>query len=76
MLKKMVQANEKDLFMSFWRINAQPSTHITAWRVLEDKITSKANLVRRGIGMINNICSMCGEEEETSSHLFCTRRVA
>ena len=26
--------------------------------------------------MISNICSMCGEEEETTSHLFCTCRVA
>jgi len=70
MLKEEIQANEKELFVSFWRIKAQPSTHITTWRVLEDKISSKENLMRRGINMINNICSMYGKEEETSSHLF------
>jgi len=38
--------------------------------VLEDKIASKANLVKRGILVENNICSMCEEEEETASHVF------
>ena len=43
---------------------------------MEDKIATKANLVRRGVGLINNICSLCGEEKETTSHLFCTCKVA
>jgi len=45
------------------------------WRIREDKITSKANLVRRGIGLTTNICSLCREEEETTSHLFSLCRV-
>ena len=43
---------------------------------MEDKIASKANLVRRGICTTNNICCMCGEEEKNMSHLFCTCRFA
>jgi len=43
---------------------------------MEDKITTKTNLVRRGICMTTNMCCLCGEEEETTSYLFCTRRVA
>jgi len=65
---------EGDLFVDFWRIKAQPSSQVTTWRVLEDKMTSIANLVR-GICLVSNICSMCGEKEETTSHLFCTCRV-
>jgi len=61
--------------MGFWRLKEQPSSNITAWRILEDKKASKANLVRRGIGLTTNICSLCGEEEETTSHLFSTRIV-
>ena len=38
-------------------------------------LVSKANLVRRGISMVNSICGLCGKEEETMSHLFCTYRV-
>jgi len=67
---------ERDLYVGFWRLKAQPSTQLTAWRVMEDKIAFKENLVRRGIRLTTNICSLCGEDEETSSHLFCTCRVA
>ena len=75
-LKEDAQADERDLFEGFWRIKAQPSSHLTTWRVLEDKIVSKANLTRRGACMNNNIFCMCGEEEENTSHLLCTCRVA
>jgi len=57
-------------------MKAQPSSRLTTWRVLEDKIASKTNLVRRGIGMTTITCCLCGEEEETTSHLFCTCKVA
>ena len=45
------------------------------WRVLKDKILSRANLARREITLVSSICGMCGTEEETASHLFCTCRV-
>jgi len=67
-LKEDVQVDERDLFQSFWRIKAQPSSHLTIWRILEDKITSKANLARRGVCMTDNIYCVCGEEEENTSH--------
>jgi len=41
--------------------------------VLEDKIASKANLVRKGIRLVSNICRMCREEEKTTSHFFLAR---
>jgi len=47
-LKDFSQGMERDLFVDFWRLKAQPSTNLTTWRVMEDKIVSKANLVRRG----------------------------
>jgi len=46
------------------RNKAQPSTHFIAWRVLEDKIVSKVNLVKKGIIVENGVCNMCGERKQ------------
>jgi len=64
------QEEEEAMYGEFWRIKAQPSTRLTTWRVLENKIASKRNLEKRGISVESNVCSMCGEGEETTSHLF------
>ena len=47
-LRDVSQGAKRDLFVGFWRLKAQPSTHLIAWRILEDKIATKANMVRRG----------------------------
>ena len=36
---------------------------------------SKCNLVKKGISVENSVCNMCGEGEETTSHIFCTCKV-
>jgi len=64
------------MYKEFWRIKAQPSVQLIAWRVLEDKITSKQNLVKRRISMESSVCNMCEEVKETTSHLLCTCRVS
>jgi len=71
-LKEDIQG---DLYVGFLRIKAQSSPLFTTWRVMEDKIASKTNLARRGISMLSSICCLCGEEEKTTFHLFCTCRV-
>jgi len=35
------------MFKVFWRIKALPLAHVTTWRMLENKIATKDNLVRR-----------------------------
>ena len=75
-LKEEAQGDIVAMYESFWRINAQPLSYFTAWRVMEDKISTKANLERRGISIGSNICCLCEEDEETTSHLFCSCRVA
>jgi len=52
-----------DLHVGLWNLKAQPSTLFIAWRVQDDKIATKANLVRRGICMVSSFCGLCGEEE-------------
>ena len=74
-LKEETQRDTGDTYVGLWKLKAQPSALLTAWRVLEDKILAKANLVRRGISVASSFCGLCGEEEETTSHLFCTCKV-
>ena len=47
-LRDVYQGEEIEVYLGFWRLKAQPSAHLLAWRVLEDKIATKANLARRG----------------------------
>jgi len=58
------------LFKAFWRIKVLTSTYFVAWRLLENKIATKANLVSRGTAVGNIMRSLCVGKEETSSHLF------
>ncbi|XP_068477366.1 uncharacterized protein [Phaseolus vulgaris] len=60
-----------------WRYKALPSALFTAWRVVENRIASKVNLVRRGVAVENSLCCLCGEEEEEEScHLFFVCRMS
>ena len=65
------------MFKKFWKSKVVPAALVTAWRVLENKLATKANLKRRGITVASSTCSLCGVEEETSTtHLFFECRVA
>jgi len=64
-LKLEEQVEEGALFVRFWKLKTLPSTNVTTWRVLHNKIATKETLLRRG-----NLCIMCGEEEETINNIF------
>ena len=63
------------MFKLFWRIKDLPSSRVTAWRVLENKLTTKANLLRRGIAVGSVCCCFCGVSEEELNHMFFYCRV-
>ena len=53
-----------------WRCKALPSAVFLVWRVMENRIATRVNLVRRGVVVENPVCCLCGKVEESSSHLF------
>ena len=40
--------------MKFWKGKVVPSAQVTAWRVLENKLATKANLEKRGITVVSS----------------------
>jgi len=58
------------VFKMFWKSKVVSTALVTARRMLENKLATKANLERRGIIVASSTCSLCGIEEETSTHLF------
>jgi len=64
------------MYKFFWRIKAIPSIHVTAWRVIKNKMASKVNMERRGIGIESNLCCLCRMLKESTNHLFFICRVA
>ena len=64
------------VFKKFWKSKVVPTTLVTTWRVLENKLATKANLERRRIIVASSTCSLCGVEEITpicslSADLLC-----
>jgi len=64
------------VFKKFWKCKVVPSALVTTWRVLKNKLVTKANLEKRGITVVSSMCSLCEVEEETSTHLFFECRFA
>jgi len=76
LLRQYRDEESPSVFSKQWRSKALPSAILTAWRVLENKIATTVNLVRRGIIVDNMLCCLCGKEEESHRHLFFDCRFA
>jgi hypothetical protein len=63
---------EEEVFVNLWRSPAPSKIVAFSWMALMDRIPSKANLRRRNILAPGEpcICVLCGQREETTSHLF------
>jgi len=58
------------VFNSLWQAKAKPKVLTTPWRILLDKVPTRANLIRRGVIVNLIMCPLCNLSEETSQHLF------
>jgi len=70
LVRRDCEADSSPVFGKLWSCKVAPSTLLSAWRVLENKIAIRANLVRRGVVVDNSLCYLCGKEEEHYRHLF------
>ena len=69
-VRRVSDGESSPIYCRLWRCKALPSAVFLAWRVLENRIATRVNLVRRGVVVENLVCCLCGKVEESSSHLF------
>jgi len=71
-LQNTEQGKNNNIFKALWSLNIIPRATHLGWRVFLDRISTKVNLVKKGIGLSNKLCEICKKEEKTSCHLFLT----
>jgi len=70
MLHNTEQGENNSVFKLLWSLNTiLRATHLE-WRVLLDRIPTKVNLAKSGIGLSNKLCEFCKEKDETYCYLF------
>ena len=62
-------SNDQELWKAIWRMKAPPSVQNFLWRLAKDILPTRSKLRRKGM-LIDTICPLCFEEEETLDHLF------
>lgn len=63
------QGNSVSWGKIIWSSCIPPSRTFLLWKLLHNKMTTDENLQRRGCTFVS-ICSLCGQYQETSIHLF------
>jgi len=58
------------VFEHLWDLKVMPSALFYVWRAFSNRIATKQNLQRRGVATGDNLCVLCGKEEETTSHIL------
>jgi len=67
---KSDSCNKSIIFEHLWMSRAFPNVQITAWRVLLDRLPTRINLSRRGVGVNTSLCALCQKWPESAQHLF------
>ena len=63
------------LWKKLWHLSIPPKVHIFAWKLCLNALPTLLNLQSKGV--VNcDICSTCGKEPETTSHVFLKCEVA
>lgn len=53
-----------------WSCGASLKIKAFVWKLVQDRIPTSQNLIRRGIRVQNGLCKGCNREVETADHLF------
>ncbi|XP_068467092.1 uncharacterized protein [Phaseolus vulgaris] len=70
LIRRDCEADSSLVFGKLWSCKVVPSALVTAWRVLGNKIATRAYLERRGVLVESSMCCLCGKEEGSYRHLF------
>lgn len=65
-----VEGIQDKVFEELWQLKAPIKVAVFAWRLLRDRLPTKANLHRRQIEVTDRSCPFCGNMEEEVGHLF------
>ncbi|KAH1220482.1 Two-component response regulator-like PRR37 [Glycine max] len=60
------------MFEELWKIRVPTKITIFAWRLLKERLQTKANLRRRRVAINDPLCPFCGNSEENEAHVFLT----
>jgi len=74
-LNKEDSMQSDEVFQLLWSLKIPPSTIVCAWRILLDRLPTRANLGRRGVQLGNACCPLCHEGVEPTQHLFSSCKV-
>jgi len=58
-LNKEDLTQDSGIFQLLWSLKVAPSATVCAWRILLDRLPTRANLAKRGIQIGNEWCPMC-----------------
>ena len=61
---------ELSAFEELWKTNAPNKVLAFAWRLLRDRLPTRANLHRRQVKLNDTTCVFCSNLEENTGHVF------
>ena len=75
-LQGTLEEGVNEVFETLWKTRVTPKAQLLGWRMLLDKLPTKAKLIAKGILLQLSLCEFCLECEETVEHLFFSCKVA
>ncbi|KHN47558.1 hypothetical protein glysoja_039938, partial [Glycine soja] len=70
MITPSTPASESRSSTLLWELKIPPKAAVFTWRLLKDKLPTRANLIRGNVIIQDTVCPLCGLEQEEVGHLF------
>jgi len=61
---------ERRIFQTLWKLKIPPRAGVFSWRLIKDRLPTRANLLRRNVTIQDTMCPLCGSQQEEAGHLF------
>ncbi|XP_028193289.1 uncharacterized protein LOC114378902 [Glycine soja] len=70
MITPSTPASELRSSTLLWKLKIPPKAAVFTWRLLKDRLPTRANLIRGNVIIQDTVCPLCGLEQEEVGHLF------